>query len=193
MATDIRESCVVLDSCVLFQAPLRDLLMRLALLDVFRARWSNTIHEEWMRSLQEKRPDLTRARIERTRDLMNAHVLEGMVGGFEHLIPTIHLPDPDDRHVVALAQHCHAEIIVTYNLQDFPQEELGKYGIEAMHPDAFLVACIADKPLLCYKALGMQLGALKNPPMTFEALLHCFGSLSLIRAADAFRRLVEKY
>lgn len=48
------------DACVLYPAPLRDLLMRLALTDLFRARWTDDIHEEWMRSLLANRPDLTR-------------------------------------------------------------------------------------------------------------------------------------
>ena len=37
------------DACVLYPAPLRDLLMHLALTDLFRARWTEAIHEEWMR------------------------------------------------------------------------------------------------------------------------------------------------
>ena len=36
----------VLDACVLYPAPLRDLLMHLALLDLFRAKWTDDIHEE---------------------------------------------------------------------------------------------------------------------------------------------------
>ena len=64
----------IFDACVLYPAPLRDLLMHLALLDVVRARWSADIHEEWMRSLLAQRRDLTRAQLERTRQLMDAHV-----------------------------------------------------------------------------------------------------------------------
>jgi hypothetical protein len=57
------------DACVLYPAPLRDLLMRLAVTDLFHARWTDAIHEEWMRNLLADRPDLSRARIERTRAL----------------------------------------------------------------------------------------------------------------------------
>jgi len=64
----------IYDSCVLYPAPLRDLLMWLALSDLFRARWSNDIHEEWIRNLLEDRPDLTRERLERTRGKMNSHI-----------------------------------------------------------------------------------------------------------------------
>ncbi len=39
---------VVYDACVLYPAPLRDLLMRLALTDLFKAQWTEDIHEEWI-------------------------------------------------------------------------------------------------------------------------------------------------
>lgn len=48
----------VFDACVLYPAPLRDLLMWLALSGRFRARWSEQIHHEWTRNLLRKRPDL---------------------------------------------------------------------------------------------------------------------------------------
>jgi hypothetical protein len=37
---------VIYDACVLYPAPLRDLLMRLALTDLYRARWTDMIHDE---------------------------------------------------------------------------------------------------------------------------------------------------
>lgn len=50
----------VYDACVLYPAPLRDLLMHLALSDLFRAKWTNEIHDEWIRNVLKDRPDLTR-------------------------------------------------------------------------------------------------------------------------------------
>jgi len=94
---------VVYDACVLYPAPLRDLLMHLALTDLYRARWSDAIHDEWIRNVLAKRDDLTLQQLERTRQLMNSHVRDSLVTGFEYLIPSIALPDPDDRHVVAAA------------------------------------------------------------------------------------------
>ena len=41
----------VFDACVLYPAPLRDFLMWLALSGRFRARWSDLIHDEWVRNL----------------------------------------------------------------------------------------------------------------------------------------------
>lgn len=62
------------DACLLYPAPLRDLLMRVAMTDLFRARWTDEIHEEWIRAVLRNRADLTRKQLERTRSLMNAHV-----------------------------------------------------------------------------------------------------------------------
>jgi hypothetical protein len=92
---------ILYDSCVLYPAPLRDLLMQLALTDLFRAKWTNMIHDEWIRSLLRNRPDLTQERLRRTRDLMNECVRDCIVEGFEPLIEALSLPDPDDRHVLA--------------------------------------------------------------------------------------------
>ena len=72
----------VYDACVLYPAPLRDLLMHLALTDLFRARWTADIHEEWMRSVLRDRPDLSREKLERVRGLMDAHVRDCLVTGY---------------------------------------------------------------------------------------------------------------
>lgn len=99
MATPI----VLFDACVLYPAPLRDLLMHLSLSGLFRARWTNEIHEEWINNLLEQRPDLNRIQLERTRALMNTHILDALVENYETLTPKLSLPDPHDRHVLAAA------------------------------------------------------------------------------------------
>lgn len=39
---------VIYDSCILYSAPLRDLFMRLALTDLYHAKWTQEIHKEWI-------------------------------------------------------------------------------------------------------------------------------------------------
>ena len=65
----------VYDACVLHPAPLRDLLLRVALTDLFRARWTEEIHAEWMRSVLQRRPDLKPEQLARTRKLMDVSIL----------------------------------------------------------------------------------------------------------------------
>ena len=87
-----------------------------------------------MRNVQKDYPDFTRQRAEKIRDLMNAHVVDCIVTGYETLIPSLTMPDPDDRHVLAAAIRCGADIIVTFNLKDFPEDVLKPYGIEDSIP-----------------------------------------------------------
>ena len=91
------------DACVLYPAPLRDLLMYLAQAGLFRARWTEAIHREWIENLLENEPKRDRARLERTRDLMNEAIPDCLVTDYEELIAALTLPDPDDRHVLAAA------------------------------------------------------------------------------------------
>jgi predicted nucleic acid-binding protein len=159
------------DACVLYPAPIRDVLMRLALTDLYRARWTNLIHEEWIRSLLAKRPDLTREQLERTRDLMNAHVRDALISGFEDLIPSLALPDPDDRHVLAAAIRGRVDVIVTYNLRDFPLKAVAAFGIEVQHPDEFLSHLLDLAPGTVLAALQKLRQALKNPPVEIDDYL----------------------
>lgn len=159
------------DACVLYGAPLRDLLMHLALTDLFRAKWTDEIHEEWMRNLLNDRPDLRREQLERTRDLMNAHVRDCLVIDYEELIPALRLPDPLDRHVLAAAIRSKADVIVTFNLKDYPGELLGKSGLEAQHPDEFITHLLdLAAPLVCAAAKRHR-ESLMNPPKSVEEYL----------------------
>jgi hypothetical protein len=89
----------LLDANVLYPAPLRDLLLQLAVTGLFRAKWSADIHREWIEALLVNEPHRDRARLERTRDLMDRITRDCLVTGHEGLIPALELPDPDDRHV----------------------------------------------------------------------------------------------
>jgi hypothetical protein len=145
--------------------------MRLALEDIYMARWTNQIHKEWIRNLLENRSDLNRAQLERTRDLMNQHVRDCLVTDYEDLIPSLTLPDPDDRHVLAAAIKANADVIVTFNLVDFPDQVLSKYGMEAQHPDDFLVHQFDLSPASVCRAVKKQRDALKNPAKSVDELL----------------------
>jgi hypothetical protein len=84
---------VVLDACVLYPAALRDLLMRLAAHGLIQAKWSEDIHREWMEAVLRERPDLTRDRLQRTRELMDKHAGDCLVTGYEKHIVHLTLPD----------------------------------------------------------------------------------------------------
>jgi predicted nucleic acid-binding protein len=159
------------DASVLYGSALRNLLMHLALIGLFRAKWSGGVHEEWMTALLRNRPDLSREKLERTRMLMDLHAEDALVTGYEDLIEGLKLPDPDDRHVLAAAIRGRADIIVTANTRDFPAEVLRSFGIEPQHPDEFVVHLLDLAPGLVLTAARRHRESLKNPPKTPEEYL----------------------
>jgi hypothetical protein len=180
------------DACVLYPAPLRDLLMHLAMTDLYRAKWTNEIHEEWIRNVLANRPDLTRKQLERTRELMNSNVRECLVEGYEKLIPALTLPDPDDRHVLAAAIRSSSSVIVTFNLKDFPAKTLKEFGIEAQHPDEFLMHLLDLAPnLVCVAARRQRLN-LKRPPMNEDEYLECLKRQALLKTVDQLKKFIDE-
>lgn len=114
---------VLYDACIFYPAPLRDLMVRLAMTREFRARWTLQIQEEWIRALLRSRPDLQEKSLRQAAKNMDKAVPDCLVEGYEPWIANLELPDPDDRHVLAAAIHVGAQCIVTTNLKDFPGEE----------------------------------------------------------------------
>lgn len=171
----------VLDACVLYLAPLRDLLMQLSVTDLFQARWTEDIHAEWIGNLLENRPDLTQSKLEHTRDLMNQNVRDCLVTGYHALIPSLTLPDPNDRHILAAAIAARADIIVTFNLKDFPAPALAAYKIEAQHPDDFVLRLLDLSPETVFLAIQRQRQSLRHPPKTVADLLETFYRQGLIK------------
>ena len=178
-----------LDANVLYPATLRSVLMELALAGAFRPLWSERVHDEWTRSLLLDRPDLSTERIARTRALMLAHVDDAMVTGYEHLIDTIALPDPDDRHVLAAAIHSGAAMIVTANVKDFPATALVAHDIMAVPPDDFICRLLAEYPQMVIAALSADRAGLKNPPMTTDSYLAALERAGLVETVAVLRTL----
>lgn len=129
---------IVLDACVLAPASLCDLLLRLAESPrLFAPRWSAHILEEVRRTQIEKLgfpEDLA----DSWREAVGRHFPEALVTGYEPLIHSMQ-NDEKDRHVLAAAVRCGAEVIVTSNLRDFPADSLEPWDVQAQHPSEFLI------------------------------------------------------
>ena len=110
-----------------------------------------------------------------------------LVADFEDLIPTLELPDPDDRHVLAAAIISEAKIIVTFNLKDFPESILAKYGIAAQHPDVFVGDLIERYPQQILQAVDTILDRLKNPRQTFTNHLETLANQGLLNSVALLR------
>ena len=141
----------VLDANTLYPAPLRDLLLSLAVDGLFHARWTSKIQAEWVRNLARNRPEIE-PQLEALVALMNRAVPDCLIENHEALIAGLTLPDIDDRHVLAAAIAGHADAIVTFNLKDFPPVALDPYQIEVIHPDDFVLNQLELHP---YEALAV--------------------------------------
>ena len=165
--------------------------MRLATKDLIQAKWTDMIHEEWIRNVLLNRPDLKRSQLERTRKLMNEHSRDSLVAGFERLIPSLNLPDQNDCHVLAAAIHSEAKTIVTFNLEDFPDRILKTNGIKAQHPDTFILRLLdIDTQVVCDAAMEHR-ASLKNPPVSLPSFLETLKKQGIPKTVARLERLMN--
>jgi DNA-binding transcriptional ArsR family regulator len=175
---------VVYDACVLYPATLRDMLIELACTKLVHARWTDRIHDEWIRNVLLNRPDLKPQQLEATRRNMDRAVRGCLVTGYETLMPSLHLPDADDAHILAAAIRCNAQSIITFNLKDFPADILKPFGIEALHPDEFVVNAIHLNADQVAEAVRACQARLRNPPRTMNEHLERLKKQGLTRAVE---------
>ena len=127
-----------LDATVLFSVFTSNLLLFLSETDLFQVRWSEDVHTEWINARLRRYPDTNRTALENKRRQMDIIFPEALVLGYESLIDQFNLPDINDRHVVAAADKAKADVIITNNIDDFPEESL-PIGLIAQTADDFIV------------------------------------------------------
>jgi len=182
----------LLDANVLYPAPLRDVFLQLAVLDLFQARWSAEIHREWIEALLRSEPWRERRTLERTRALMDQATRDCVVTGFEGWIPQLKLPDPDDRHVLAAAIQGRCDVIVTRNLRDFPAPALAEFGLVAQEPDEFLYRELRRAPDAFCLGVRKVRARLKNPPYPVGEYLETLEAQGLEATVRALRGSVDE-
>jgi hypothetical protein len=149
-----KPSVAVFDACILYPFHLRNIIVQAAVDRLVEAHWTDEIHDEWIRNLAADAPAIPFERLQATRRLMNDALPGATVIGYEDLIPTVNLPDPEDRHVVAAAIKAGASVILTWNLRDFPATALKKHGLRRQTPDAFLSDLYDQAPDLVVGSLA---------------------------------------
>lgn len=179
---------VMLDACILYSAPLRDLLIELAVGDLFRAKWSADIEEEWLHAVLRDRPDLEEAALRLTCSRMRSAVLDCFVTGHQALVAALDLPDKNDRHVLAAAIHGKCDAILTFNLSDFPVDIVGLYDIEVLHPDDFLHFQFGLSDESVISAVRRVRARLTRPPVGARAYLDKLATLGLPKIVGELRR-----
>jgi hypothetical protein len=147
-------SVAVFDACILYPFHLRNIVVQAAVDRLVEARWTDAIHDEWIRNLTANLPAIPIERLLITRRLMNDTLPTAMVSGCEKHIPRVTLPDPNDRHVVAAGIAANASFVLTWNLRHFPANELKKFGLRRITPDAFLAGLFDKIPDLMIASLA---------------------------------------
>jgi hypothetical protein len=182
---------VIYDACVLYPAPLRDILMSIAAAPntTIQARWTDKILDETFDNILKDRKDLDPKRLAKTRADMIEAVPDCLVTGYEGLIAGLNLPDLNDRHVLAAAVRANAQAIITFNLKDFPDGLLAEYQVEPKHPDDFLVETLDLAQGLVVQVVTEILARLKNPPRTIHQLLDTYREQRLVQFVARMRSL----
>lgn len=162
---------VLLDANVLYPQYLNDALLRFSAAGFYQARWSEQILEEASRNLKENRTEQQRQSIDKRFTTMKKAFPEAIVTGYEPLIPAM-TNDKKDRHVLAAAITGRADLIVTSNLKDFPEEACAPYNIDVQPPDDFLCYQFdLEDPEQVMSILKHWASSLAHPPLSLEELL----------------------
>ncbi len=138
---------VVLDACVLANHGVCDLLLQLAEKPrLYLPRWSDELLLETERTHLNKLgwPPALAANFQRA---LRCNFPESLVEDFGHLVERC-TNDPKDRHVLACALKCQAEVILTFNLPDFPPAALRPWRVEAQHPQEYLITLYGIDPVI---------------------------------------------
>lgn len=142
-----------LDTCTLFGGYLWDTLLRLAEAEAFRPLWSADVLTELDRNLCKR--GLPEAAVNRRISEMRRVFPDAEVTGYEPLIASMTC-GPKDRHVLAAAVRARAEVLVTFNVRDFPDDSTSAYDVQVVDTDDFLLDQLDLYPGLVMSALHRQ-------------------------------------
>lgn len=137
---------VFLDACVLYPSLVRGLLLGAAAADLFSPLWSGRILDEWRIAVASKQGVAAEDAALTAQAAMAARFAEARVEPRAEAEAGVRLPDPADAHVLAAAAAGRADILLTFNLRDFPRRALAGHGLEARHPDGFLWELLSTAP-----------------------------------------------
>ncbi len=137
-----------LDTCVLVPINSADLLLRCAEKGMFQVRWSDKILKELSEVLARPGIKMTHEKIQHRISCMRQAFPDSEVVGWQPLESAFNdLPDSKDRHVAAAAKLSRADVIVTRNLKDFPNDKLKMHNnIYSQSLDEFMLDLWDLKP-----------------------------------------------
>lgn len=181
----------VLDANVLYPVVIRDYLIWLSVYELYSPKWTNKLLDEFTDIFEKKKMNISSDRIQKQVDLMNQACPDAMVSKYDDLISSVKLKDEDDKHVVAAALKCNANVIVTHNLKDFPNLYLETIGLTAAGPDTFIADVIDLSPDRCCDTFREMLLTKNKPPYEESEYLEIFRNNGLKETAKELRKYLE--
>jgi len=174
-----------LDTCVLYPAYLCDTLLRIAEASAYRPLWSSDVLAELRRNLIDR--GIPAQRVDRRIAHMARSFPDALVDGYESLIDGM-TNDPKDRHVLAAAVRANVEVLVTFNMSDFPEPALKPYDVVAVHPDEFLLDQLDLYPGITVEVMRQQAASYRREPTTVSGVLVLLERAGVPRFAAEVRR-----
>lgn len=163
-----QRSVVFVDSCVLYSAMLRDVLLRAAEIDLLRVRWSARVLQEVSGALARQR-NIPEHKLARLHAHMNTAFPDALVD-----VPLMHiagLPDSGDHHVVAAAYACDAQFVLTMNVRHFPESVLAPLSLAVIDPDSLFCGLLEKDPAGVIQAVSAAAESKMRPPMDAQEVL----------------------
>ena len=163
----------VLDACVLFPTVLREILQGAAAAGLYQPVFSDRILREWVRATAKLGP-VAPALAEGEAATLRAAFPRALVRERPEIEARLILPDPNDIHVLATAIAAGADVIVTYNAQDFPGHVLAAERITRRDPDGFLWELQSRHPETMAQvvdAVRVKAEAISGQPKPLKSLL----------------------
>ncbi|MCB0845677.1 MAG: PIN domain-containing protein [Bacteroidetes bacterium] len=187
MIHSIRFTCV-LDTNVIIPIEIRDLLFWFAHDDLYTPKWSKHIFDEWEDVMRRK--NVTENEIKKRIGWANLAFPDAMVENYEVLIEGLTLPDEKDCHVLATAIKVNADIIVTNNLKDFPEDYLSTFGLSAKNADDFLTETIDLNQKVAVDSFRKMVLNRRNPDLDEYEVLDCLRRNGLNDTANYLHALI---
>ena len=178
----------VLDTNVIYPVIIRDLLFWFAHYELYTPKWSQHIFDEWEQVMRRK--GVSEVDVAKRIHKANLAFPDALVNNYETLMENLQLPDKNDCHVLAAAIKTDAQVIVTNNIKDFPEDILNSYGLKAKSADDFLTDIIdlnQDAAVEAFKEMVMNK---KNPDLDEFEVLNSLRKIGLNDTANYLHALL---
>jgi predicted nucleic acid-binding protein len=187
MIRSVQFTCV-LDTNVIYPIDIRDLLFWFAYYELYTPKWSKHIFDEWKYVMIRKGVSEEEA----NKRIGKAQMAfpDALVDNYESLIEGLHLPDEKDRHVLAAAIKTNANVIVTNNLKDFPEDYLANFGLKVKNVDDFITDLIDLNPKRAIQAFKDLVFHRTNPDLDEFQILDRFRKIGLMDSANYIHSLL---